>query len=57
MRHVMEGGIEGVRPRGRPRIGMIDELRDGSYQEMRSRAQDRVRWREWMPRTCRETEH
>ena len=32
MRHVMEGGIEGVRSRGRPRDKMLDDSMEGSYQ-------------------------
>ena len=57
MRHVMEGGIEGVRLRGRPRDKMLDDLMEGSYQRMKRRAQDRKLWKVWMPRTCRETKH
>ena len=30
---VLEGRMEGKGPRGRPRIGMIDELKEGSYEE------------------------
>ena len=53
MRDVIEGRMEGKRPRGRRRKGMLDELLDGqSYQEMKRRAEDRLEWRGWEPRTC-----
>jgi len=32
---VIEGKMNGKRPRGRPRIGMLDELKEGSYQQMK----------------------
>ena len=34
--------MEGKRPRGRPRIGMIDELIEGSYVSMKMRAAART---------------
>lgn len=46
---VMEGRMEGRRPRGRRRIGMIDDLTKGSYVVMKRRAEDREKWRCWMP--------
>jgi hypothetical protein len=46
--------MEEKRPRGRPRLGMIDVLKEGSYVDMKRRAQDRNEWRVWMPQTCRE---
>ena len=39
--------MEGKRPRSRPRIGMIDELIEGSYVSMKMRA---------VIRTCRKAE-
>jgi hypothetical protein len=57
LREVIEGKMEGKRPRGRPRIGMLEELKEGSYGEMKRRAEDRDSWKCWVPRTCRETEH
>jgi hypothetical protein len=57
LKYVMEGRMEGKRPRGRRRIGMIDDLKEGSYEEMKRRAEDRVGWRIWTPRTCRRAEH
>ena len=48
MRDVMEGRMEGKRPGGRRRKGMLDELLDGrSYQDMKRRAEDRMEWRDW----------
>ena len=53
----IEGRLEGKRPRGRPRKGMIDDLKEGSYIEMKRRAENREEWRNWMPRTCPRTEN
>ena len=49
--------MEGKRPRGRPRIGIIDDIIMGSYEHMKRRAQDREGIRVWVPRTCRAAEH
>ena len=57
LRDVLEGRFLGKRPKGRPRIGMIDELKENSYCEMKRRAEDRELWRSWMPTTCREAEN
>ena len=57
LKQVMEGRMEGKRPRGRPRIGMIDDLIENSYVEMKRRAENRDAWRYWMPRTCRKAEN
>ena len=54
---VIEGRIEGKRTVGRPRMGMLDDLKEGSYEKMRRRADDREVWRNWMPRTCRKVEN
>jgi len=37
--------MEGKRPRGRPRIGMLNELKGGSYGQMKRRAEDRRGWK------------
>ena len=50
---VLEGRMEGKRGRGRPRLGMISELKEGSYVEMKRRAEDREGWKRFVPRTCR----
>jgi len=49
LKQVLEGRMEGKRPKGRPRFGMIDGLKEGSYVEMKRRAEDIVAWRYWMP--------
>ena len=46
--------MEGKRQRGGPRLWMIDDLKEGSYKNMKKRADNRERWRVWLPRTCRE---
>jgi hypothetical protein len=57
MRDVIEGRMEGKRGRGRPRIGMLDELKEKSYEKMKRRADNREEWLNWVPGTCRKTEH
>ena len=41
----MEGKMVGKRPRGRPRIGMLEELKEGSFEKMKRRAENREEWR------------
>ena len=57
LKWVLEGRMEGKRKRGRPRIGMLDELKEGSYVKMKRRAEDREKWKIWMPGTCRQAEN
>ena len=57
MREVLEGRMIGKRPKGRPKIGMLEELKEGSYEDMKRRAQDREGWRNWVPGTCLRAEH
>ena len=46
----IEGHLEGSKTRGRPRISMLDELiGNGSYTEMKRRAEHRNEWRKWNP--------
>src|SRR5437870_7412619 len=54
---VLEGRMENKRVRGRPRVGMIDDLMEGSYVSMKRRAESREEWRSWLPRTCRKAEN
>ena len=54
---VIEGRMEGKRPRGRPRIGMMDDIMMGSYGDMKRMALDRDSWRVWVPRTCHVAEN
>jgi len=45
--------MEGEKEEKRPRIGMLEELKEGSYATMKRRAKDSERWRCWIPGTCR----
>jgi len=40
LKQVLEGRMEGKRPRGRPRFGMIDDLKEGSYVKMKRTVED-----------------
>ena len=57
MREVLERRMIGKRPKGRPRMGMLEELKEVSYEDMKRRAQDREGWRNWVPGTCLRAEH
>ena len=57
LKEVIEGRMEGKRPRGRPRKGMIDELKEGSYEGMKRRTKNRTSWRCWIPKTCQLAVH
>src|SRR6478609_1166225 len=52
MKLVLEGRMEGKRRRGRPRMGMIDDVLDETYGDMKRKAENRESWRIWKPRTC-----
>jgi len=54
---VIGGRMEGRRPKGRPRMGMIDDIMMGSYERMKRRALDREGWRVRMPLTYHAAEH
>ena len=43
----LEGRMEEKRQRGRPRLGMIDDLKEGFYESMKRRAEDRDLGREF----------
>uniref|UniRef100_A0A8D8S857 Endonuclease-reverse transcriptase n=1 Tax=Cacopsylla melanoneura TaxID=428564 RepID=A0A8D8S857_9HEMI len=45
-RRIMEGKLEGRRPRGRRRFGMLTDMLNGrTFEQMKEDAQDRVKWR------------
>jgi hypothetical protein len=46
---VLEGRMAGKRGRGRPRKGMIDDIKEGNYERMKRKAEDREGWRGWLP--------
>src|SRR6476469_3238828 len=50
MKLVLEGRMDGKRPRGRPRMtyGVLDE----TYGDMKRKAENRENWRISKPRTC-----
>ena len=48
---VLEGRMEGKRPRGRPRMGTIDDVLDETYGDMKRKAENRENWRIWKPRS------
>ena len=48
LRDVLEGRMMGKRVRGRPRIGMLDELMESSFVKMKRREEARA---------CRKEEH
>ena len=52
LKDVIEGRMEGKRSRGRPRLGMLDDLITHSYVDMKRKAEDRIMWRSYMPWTC-----
>ena len=45
LKEVIEGRMDGKRPRGRKRIGFLNLIKKG----MKRRAEDRGVWRRWMP--------
>ena len=48
----------GKRPRGRKRLGMLNEfLKESSYAELKRKARSKKEWRIWKPRACLEAEH
>ena len=54
----IEGRIDGRRPKGRKRIGMLSEFKEDGYASMKRGTDKRESWRSWMPRrTCQQTEH
>jgi len=50
---VIESRMKGKRPRGRNRLGMLNEfLKESSYAELKRKVENRKEWRIWKPRTC-----
>src|SRR6476661_3044917 len=47
MKLVLEGRMEGKRPREKPRMGMIDDVLDETYGDMKRKAENRENWRIW----------
>jgi len=48
----------GKRPRGRKRLGMINEfLKEASYAELKRKAENRKERKTWEPKTCLMAEH
>jgi hypothetical protein len=52
LRNVLEGRMLGKKPQGKPRTKMVDDLMEGSFVEMKRRAEGRENWRKWVPKTC-----
>jgi len=57
LRDVLEGRMVGKRGRGKPQIGMLDELMEGSFEKMKRKAEMREVWKKSGPETCRKAEH
>lgn len=55
---IIEGKMEGKRTRGRKRMGMFSDLiGSGDYGQLKRRAENRRRWRNWKPLDLSMTEH
>ena len=45
MKLVLEGRLKGKVPREKPRMGMIDDVLDETYGDMKRKAENRESWR------------
>ena len=45
LKEVIEGRIDGKRPRGRKRLGMLSDLKEDGYAKMKRRTENRGLWR------------
>ena len=53
LKEVIEGRMEGSKARGRPRLGMQDDLVTFSYVDLKRKAEDTEGWKRYMSWTCR----
>src|SRR6476469_3618831 len=51
MKLVLEGRMEGKRPSGRPKMGMINDVLDETYGDMKRKAKNSESWRIWKPKS------
>jgi len=51
MKDDLEGRMEGRMPRGSKRIGMLEELKEGSIMIMKKRADNGEDWKYWVSKT------
>ena len=57
-KEVIEGRMIGKRPRGRKRLGTLNEfIKETSYAELKRKAENRKEWKTWKPKTCLMAEH
>ena len=53
LKEIIAGKCNGItRHRARSRIGMLDDSKKGSYEDMKRMAKNRKAWTCWMPWTC-----
>ena len=57
LKDVIEGRMERKKVPGSRRMGMLDDLIDDTYKEMKRFVEDRVGWRKWTPRTSLTEKH
>src|SRR5437899_1114176 len=56
LKEVIEGRMEGSKPRGRPRLEMLDDLITLSYVDTKRKAEDREGWKGYGPAIRQYTE-